>query len=254
MSYSIHSVSRSACGLVKPNNEDSFVLDRIICQPPANVADQALSTHSTRTLQWYAVFDGIGGGPFGEVASFAAAEALLTYGNSVRWMFPNGLRRLINQINKAVNEVTVGTNGGCTAAIAFVYGKRLVTVHAGDSRIYLFREKCLTRLTKDHKPDRLNRHSKENRHAISRYLGMQTSSEALCTISQAIELHEGDRVLVCSDGLTDMVKDTRIFQRLALHESLEAIADLLLEDALRSGGTDNITIVIAEVEGKNQFD
>lgn len=248
MSYRIRSVSRSDCGYVKPRNEDSFVLDRSICQPPVGTASQAMSAQSTRALQWYAVFDGISGGPFGEEASYAAAKALLTNGNRLRWRFPNGLQRLIKRINDAVCEVTVGRRGGCTAAIALIQGKRLLTVHAGDSRIYLFRDKRLTRLTNDHRPGRRSLLFDENPHAVYRYLGMQAACNALCTISEAIELRRGERILICSDGLTDRVKDAQIFHRLACTESLETIAELLAGDALHAGGADNITIVIAEVE------
>lgn len=245
MSYRISSVSRSDCGYVKLKNEDSFVLDRNICQHPATTTSQVLSVQSTHVLQWYAVFDGISGGSFGEEASYVAAKALLEYGNRLRWRFPNGIQHLLKRINTAVCEAIIGRRGGCTAAIAFIKGKQLLTVHAGDSRVYLFRDKCLTRLTKDHRMSQL---FNENPHAVFRYLGMQAACNEIYTISEAIELRRGDRILICSDGLTDMVKDSLIFRRLECTESLETIAGLLTEDALHSGGIDNITVVIAEVE------
>lgn len=256
MKYRVSSAAYSSQGKVRTNNEDSFVLFKKLCEPPEQTLSQSLSLESNSYFQWYGVFDGMGGEESGEIASFAAAEmfhqkgGMFCAGSAAR-QFP----RLVDKLNEAVVRKLNGADGGCTMAAAFICGKRLYAVHVGDSRVYLFRGKELTRLTSDHTPaDQVYYRGKGRKsqkivrrsHMLYRYLG-ETVRPVICDVSQAIRLCEGDRILICSDGLSDMVEDRRIFSRLCQMEPPDVTARMLHDDAMESGGIDNTTVLMIDI-------
>jgi len=124
--------------------------------------------------------------------------------------------------------------------------------HVGDSRIYRLREGLLEQLTEDHSPvfrlyrqgrlskDEIRRHPQKN--LIERSLGLSSSPEIDCF---SIELKEGDRYLLCTDGLSDSLSDEEIGR--ILGGGWDDIADDLVGAALLEGGLDNITVVVLEV-------
>ena len=241
----------SSAGRVRENNEDSFVLGRILCAPPQEKPEQSAEGEG-RGLQWYAVFDGMGGELYGERASYAAAQTLCREGWKLG--FGNGaqaLQKLARRMNGAVLQAVGGERGGCTMAVALLRGRTLYAAHAGDSRIYLYRGGALTCLTRDHTQQAMLRGKgggmgRLRSHVLMRYLGGEWVAGDVCEVSQS-ELCAGDRLLICSDGLTDMVEDAQILRRLAGEGGCRAAADALLADALERGGRDNVTIMLADV-------
>ena len=248
MGYGIRSCACTSAGRVRRNNEDSFVLNRMLCVPPEEQPEQTAQAQAGG-MQWYAVFDGMGGEAYGERASFAAAQLLHRQGWRLRFgPVPACIQKLAQQMNDAVCQA-VGTDmGGCTLALALIRGGRLYAAHAGDSRIYLFRENGLVRLTKDHTMVRRDRGKEHRSHMLLRYLGGSWGDGELCEVSgQGIRLKPGDRILICSDGLTDMVSDAGILRQLRVIQGTQECAQALLQDALAAGGRDNVTVVLADV-------
>ncbi len=227
--------ARSDVGLVRSNNEDSVYA-------------------GARLL---ALADGMGGHAAGEVASQLVIAALAHLDDDE----PGGdlLARLdaaVRAGNSAIAEhveLEPDLEGMGTTLTAILFaGNRLGLVHIGDSRGYLLRDGELTQITKDDtfvqtlvdegRITREEAHSHPQRSLIMRAL---TGHEVEPTLTMR-EVHTGDRYLLCSDGLSDPVSDETILEALKVPDVTDS-ADRLIELALRGGGPDNVTVVVADV-------
>ena len=227
--------ARSDRGLVRANNEDSVYA-------------------GARLL---ALADGMGGHAAGEVASQLVIAALAHLDDDE----PGG--DLLSQLNSAVHqgnsaiaahvEADPELEGMGTTLTAILFaGNRLGLVHVGDSRGYLLRGGELTQITKDDtfvqtlvdegRITAEEAHSHPQRSLIMRAL---TGHEVEPTLTVR-EAHVGDRYLLCSDGLSDPVSHDTILDALQIPDVNDS-ADRLIEMALRGGGPDNVTVVVADV-------
>jgi serine/threonine protein phosphatase PrpC len=227
--------ARSDRGLVRANNEDSVYA-------------------GARLL---ALADGMGGHAAGEVASQLVIAALAHLDEDE----PRG--DLLGQLNDAVHQGNAAIAGqvesdpeldgmGTTLTAILFAGNRLGLVHIGDSRGYLLRDGELTQITKDDtfvqtlvdegRITAEEAHSHPQRSLIMRAL---TGHEVEPTLIMR-EAFVGDRYLLCSDGLSDPVSFDTIQESLLIPD-VEASADRLIEMALRGGGPDNVTVVVADV-------
>ena len=235
MSLVLRYAARSDRGLVRANNEDSVYA-------------------GARLL---ALADGMGGHAAGEVASQLVIAALAHLDDDE----PGG--DLLSQLDSAVHEgnSTIAAHveadpqlegmGTTLTAILFA-GNRLGLVHVGDSRGYMLRDGELTQITKDDTfvqtlvdEGRITAdeaHSHPQRSLIMRAL---TGHEVEPTLTVR-EAHAGDRYLLCSDGLSDPVSFDTIHEALQIADVTDS-ADRLIEMALRGGGPDNVTVVVADV-------
>ncbi|HZU49145.1 MAG TPA: protein phosphatase 2C domain-containing protein [Mycobacterium sp.] len=235
MTLVLRYAARSDVGLVRSNNEDSVYA-------------------GARLL---ALADGMGGHAAGEVASQLAIAALAQLDDDE----PGGdllgkLYDAVQQGNSAIAaqvEMEPELEGMGTTLTAILFaGDRLGLVHIGDSRCYLLRDGELTQITRDDtfvqtlvdegriSPEEA--HSHPQRSLIMRAL---TGHEVEPTLTMR-EVRAGDRYLLCSDGLSDPVSDETILEALKIPDVSEA-ADRLIELALRGGGPDNVTVVVADV-------
>jgi protein phosphatase len=208
----------------------------------------------------FAVADGMGGHAGGEVASRTAIEALQQeFG---RHPSADGLADAVRQANLAVWERShedsdlrgMGTTLTAAALVATPQGDRLVMANVGDSRSYRLRDGALTQLSHDHSVaeelvDRGQLSEAEaaihpHRHILTRALGV--SSEVDPDVWEMAP-REGDRYLLCSDGLTNEVTETRIAKLLRTTSDPQEAADKLVQMALDNGGNDNITVVVLDV-------
>jgi len=209
-----------------------------------------------------ALADGMGGAASGEVASgiFAATVVeLLSLDPPYAVKEAEELvREAFLLANRRIRELaarrTEHKGMGCTGEIVLFTGDRYVVGHVGDSRVYLFRGGRLAQLTKDHSlvqeqidqgfltPEQARVNAL--RHVILRALGID---DALAVDLVAGKVREEDVFLLCSDGLTDMVGDLLIEERLASDLSLGEKADRLVRDACDAGGHDNVTVVLGLV-------
>lgn len=235
MTLTLRYAARSDRGLVRANNEDSVYA-------------------GARLL---ALADGMGGHAAGEVASQLVIAALAHLDDDE----PGGdllgkLERAVHDGNSAIAEQVdlhpdLDGMGTTLTAILFA-GDRLGMVHIGDSRGYLLRDGELTQITKDDtfvqtlvdegRITAEEAHSHPQRSLIMRAL---TGHEVEPTLIVR-ETREGDRYLLCSDGLSDPVSQDTILEALKVPDVAES-ADRLIELALRGGGPDNVTVVVADV-------
>ncbi|MGH3559159.1 MAG: PP2C family protein-serine/threonine phosphatase [Mycobacterium sp.] len=234
MSLVLRYAARSDVGLVRSNNEDSVYA-------------------GARLL---ALADGMGGHAAGEVASQLVIAALAHLDDDE----PGGdlLANLDAAVRAGNSEIAAQVEmepdlegmGTTLTAILFA-GNRLGLVHIGDSRGYMLRDGELTQITKDDtfvqtlvdegRISREEAHSHPQRSLIMRAL---TGHEVEPTLTMR-EVHTGDRYLLCSDGLSDPVSDETILDALKIPDVTDS-ADRLIELALRGGGPDNVTVVVAD--------
>ncbi len=216
-------------------------------------------------LPVFIVADGMGGHKAGEVASSIATETIkeMIYMNqeellSENFQIPKFINEALSEANKRVYEkssISEEYKGmGTTVTMAFIFKGELYIGHIGDSRAYLLRDNELLQLTQDHslvaelvrngsitEKDAIN-HPQKN--VITRALG--TDEEVKIDIFSR-EVLDGDVILLCSDGLTNMVSDEMIKEILLKSENIQDTCNLLIDTANDLGGLDNITAIIIEV-------
>jgi protein phosphatase len=238
----IESSARTDVGLRRSSNEDAFV----------SAAEHGI----------LALADGMGGAASGEVASGifvdTVRERMAGGPRSVPAEAEEFVRKTFLLANQRIRDLAAREpehrGMGCTGEMVVFTGDRYVVGHVGDSRVYLFREGRLRQVTKDHSfvqeqvdhgritPGQARVHP--YRHMILRAIGIHDPLDVDLASGKA---YPGDIFLLCSDGLSDMVGDPVIEERLASGLSLEEKADLLVRDACDAGGHDNVTVVLGLV-------
>lgn len=206
-----------------------------------------------------AVADGVGGAPAGELASELAISALSPLDEepepadplaALRDAFDTATARI--RAAAAADPARVGM--GTTVTAVLVYGHRIGLLHVGDSRCYLFRDAAVTRLTRD---DTLVQEMVERgllttvaaRDHPQRSLVTQVmQGQPIRPAGSAPAVRPGDRLLLCSDGLTDVLADDMIAEVLGRHAEPADCADELVALVHRGGAPDNVTVVIADVQ------
>ena len=206
----------------------------------------------------FAVADGMGGARAGEVASRLAAESFDTVQRGTE--SPEAyLRAIAKTANARIHRVSQSDKSrsgmGTTLTAALVEGDEVGFAHVGDSRAYLFRDGELKLLTSDHslveelrRQGRLTDEQAEDhpqRSIITRALGPEREVEVDTMTYRA---KPGDVYLLCSDGLTTMVKEDQIAETLRESPTLDEAANRLIASAKQAGGRDNITVVAFRVD------
>jgi protein phosphatase len=259
-------------GRVRPNNEDHFLTCRYgrHLEPlRTNLPAETLPSRFEETGYGMVVADGVGGSAAGEVASRLAIHILVNLVlHTPDWIlrleeegFAQEVRRRaaerVGQVNRALAAEAEGDPGlrgfGTTLTLAWSVGKDLFVAHLGDSRAYLLRQGTLHQLTRDHSlaqelADRglLSQQAVAThrlRHVLTRSLG--DHGKDFRPDVQQLVLEDGDCLLLCTDGLTDMVPDATIAAILGSGERAAEVCRRLLDQALEAGGKDNVTVVVA---------
>ncbi len=207
------------------------------------------------------VADGVGGAAAGEVASATTAfavtsTALARFGDPVEDVLRAGVAAARESVHLGVEREPARVGMASTLTALACDGRRCVLGHLGDSRAYLFRAGRLARVSVDHTPvqqllDAGNLSAEEARthpwrHVVLRYIGADAGVPVDDVELTTLDVVAGDRVLLCSDGLTDLVAESRVADVLRLQDP-HAAASVLTQAALSAGGTDNITCVVLDV-------
>jgi protein phosphatase len=259
-------------GKVRHNNEDCFLTVRferglhpLLTNLPADSLPARLSEGGHGLL----VADGIGGMAAGEVASHLAVSTLVDLVMSTPdWIMrldEHSRQRVLLRFAQRYHEIDTVlceraraepdlAGMGTTLTVAGSIGTELIVTHVGDSRAYLYRDDRLQQLTRDHTfaqaladlgtiaPEEVATHPR--RHILTRALGGGPGGWGEPDL-QRLTLQEGDGVLLCTDGLTEMVDDAGIAAILRGGGTSQEICQALVDAALDRGGKDNVTVVLA---------
>jgi len=257
----------SDMGRVRKNNEDNFVVCNLTTGEVGVVP--ALCEHSVGPFgSLFMVADGMGGEASGEVASQLAAttvpkrlyDNLNTLGSVSEPNFVILLREAIEYANQIIFQKAVADPAfhgmGTTTTASALFGRNLFIGQVGDSRCYLIRDKKITQLTRDQTflnylkdigaevpadPEKDSRKS-----ILTQAVG---SSETLDVKVTYTPVMQGDRILICSDGLYNMVPEADLLENAGRENPLAENCKALIEKANANGGTDNITVILAEFKG-----
>lgn len=268
VSYAAHSDP----GKVRPRNEDHYLVARVrrtLNVLAHNVPQGEMPESLGEDAYVMIVADGMGGMNAGDVASMLAISTGVKLADrSVKWGFKineKEARDLLARISAYFREIDRRITRkseadrrlfgmGTTMTLAYSVGIHLFLIHVGDSRAYLYRDGRLQQLTRDHtvaqaladageiSQDAVRKHARRN--ALTNYLGGHRGRVKADV--RWLQLRDGDRVLLCSDGLSDMVEDHEIAGCLAAKRAADAAVHELTRRALERGGKDNITVVMAD--------
>ncbi|MEA2276120.1 MAG: family protein phosphatase [Solirubrobacteraceae bacterium] len=207
----------------------------------------------------FAVADGMGGAQAGEVASHLAVEVLEQGLPDAGGSVEERLRARVQEANARINELgrvdDERAGMGTTLTAAYVGEDELSIVHVGDSRMYRLRDGTFERLTDDHTlveelvrsgkltPQEADQHPQ--RSIITRALGPEAGVQP---DTHTWPARDGDVYLICSDGLTSMVPETRVGELVQSASSLSSAGRALIDAANAAGGRDNITVVLFRLE------
>lgn len=235
-------------GLIRDINEDSYII----------------LPGSPNTPCVFIVADGMGGHNCGEMASSMAVEyisgEIRRVGSDICMLddIGNTIRKLVLDTNEAVYRMSLErpeTNGmGTTLTLAVITGKTVTVAHVGDSRLYLARRGDMRQVTEDHSyigelikigsltKEEAERHPRK--HVITRAIGTSLDLEVDII---TFEIESEDIILLCTDGLTNMVGDDKICGIIADNEPETACGELV-RAAMDGGGDDNITVIVIKIE------
>lgn len=237
----------SDIGKCRKNNEDAYYI----------------SAGDDPAENLYLVADGMGGLNAGEVASSSAIEAFLAHfwkemkhaeSEDVLDLLTGAMAVANLEVYKKSNSAREYAEMGTTLVAAAIREDKVYVAHVGDSRAYLFRKREMLPLTTDHsyvmELVKLGNITKEEaathpkRNVITRAVGIKESVEVDTNIHP---LKKGDMVLLCSDGLSGMLKDEEMAKILNKRTTLEKKAAILVEEANKKGGHDNISLILVEI-------
>jgi serine/threonine protein phosphatase PrpC len=262
-------------GRIRPANEDHFLIAELT--KAMRVSQTSLPGAKTQFGEehghLFLVADGMGGHQGGEYASALAVLAIQQFTlNTLRWFFESNrqeAQRVLAAFQTAIRDADVRVREeaadhaelkgmGTTVTMAYHLDAQLCVVHVGDSRAYLYRGNELHQLTRDHtvvadmvRSGVIQQEDAAHhrlRHVITNVVG---GDEAGVKVeAHAVEVRAGDRLLLCSDGLTEMVTDDAISATLRAELEPESACTKLVAQANEAGGRDNITVVIVRFDSE----
>ena len=261
----------SHVGLLRANNEDQFYIARMsraLETMSTSLAETEVPARAEEVNYAMVLADGMGGHAAGEVASRMAISMLI----SLVLELPNWILKVdddaAHEMEKRSRSIVrkVGAimfkeghdhaelrGMGSTLTIARSLGRDLLIIHVGDSRAYLLRAGKLNRLTRDHtyaqmlvdcgRLDACDLADSGVRHILTNALGGSTADVDVDV--DLLQLENGDRLMLCSDGLSDLVDDEAITKTLIAKPGSKEACEQLVQMALDAGGRDNVTVVVA---------
>ena len=228
--------AKSDVGQVREGNEDAYLVEAPL----------------------FVVADGMGGHLAGDVASSTAVEIISERSRTASTDDPETLAGLLREANTAIWEKSRADKSlrgmGTTCTLLSLDDQRAHIAHVGDSRAYLLRDGNLQQLTEDHtlvgrmvregrlRPEEAHHHPQ--RSIITRALGVDAEVNVDL---QTLALKPGDRLLLCSDGLSSMLDSDTIRRALESNVDAQGIAEQLVDMANGAGGDDNITVVVVDI-------
>lgn len=252
----------SDVGCVRSNNEDNYVLGRYMNVNSSDHSEVSVSfSDASGAWQFAGVFDGMGGGEMGELASRDTAAIFLEAFDRL-----NSLPSK-TEVDLCIRKAFLEANNriialqkeykifGTTGTVLCTNGVEFKIYHLGDSRAYLVRENELLQLTKDQTLAQMKLEvgmyreddpaAEADKHKLTEYIGRDWTRENIKPVeSRWIPIQAGDCVLLCSDGLYDMCENEEIASILCGNGNIEEKTAFLVQKAISEGGEDNITCLV----------
>lgn len=253
-------------GLIRDHNEDNFMVADLSVASGPLPGEQVLSGSVSDRGIAMAICDGMGGAAAGEVASQMAVDTLFQTlrGEGAAKDRDSFARRLVDSIEgagarifQAAKKDRTRRGMGTTATVAGLVDKVFFVGQVGDSRCYILRDGRLTLITKDQSlVNQLIEAGQLTEDEAQVFEHSNIILQALGTTEQVVvdltfvELRRGDRLLLCSDGLSGLVHDAAIETEMARIRSLPKLVDSLVDLANAAGGHDNITCIVVDFDGE----
>lgn len=259
----------SDCGRARTSNEDHYLVAEHAqaLRVYHSSLPQPKTQYSQERSYLFLVADGLGGHKAGELASALAVETVANFilqqmrhpgeeRTSVPSLLTQAFQRADARIFDEIHNTPESQGMGTTLTLAYTLGNDLFVAHAGDSRCYLFRHGGLRQLTEDHtvvtemvqqgllRQQEACKH--KYRHMLTNVLG--GPDRGVRVEIKHEEMEPGDMLVLCSDGLTDMLDDRVILEILETAPSPEVACGLLIEAANQKGGDDNVTAIVARFD------
>lgn len=246
-------------GKVREKNQDNLYFQgKVLKMRHTKAKSRILWRTSTKKAVCAGIFDGMGGEQWGEIASYLAAETLrnVMFEKKSGKIPKNILLEACKKANEQIYRKTLELHAeriGTTAAVIYMQYDRVWCCNVGDSRIYRLRDGKLLQLSADHVSQTdagssgLGEGRKKRKPGLTQHLGMKPEDAALLPYIVDERMETGDKYLICSDGLTDMVPLEEIAHILGKKATLQECNELLLNRALGYGGKDNITMMVFHV-------
>ena len=230
--------SATSTGLVREMNED-----RISVAGRRTMEGPAAEWRTGNARQYALIADGMGGHAKGEVASDLALTNLEAMHHLL--FDDEGIEVALRAANRAIYEAALSNRDfsgmGTTIVGVAIDGQRCHWFNVGDSRAYLVRDGKITQISKDHVP------SSRNDHSITQSLGGGRFFTEIFPSCGELAIIDDDRILLCTDGLSDLVQDTEIERIIASHEPTSAL-DRLITRCFELGAPDNISLALVRLE------
>ena len=212
-------------------------------------------------VNFYMLADGVGGNRSGEIASQSALDALEKFvrHNPPEWLEGRDevfryLRAAVRYVNQFIIKLSESkpqyTGMATTLAFAYIRDAEMFVANVGDSRVYLIHDGIIQQITDDHtyvndlvKMGAISReeaHTHARKNVITRAIGANANNEPDCF---CVPVEDGDRVLLCSDGLYDEVEDDSILETVSRFDDMMICAEDLVSLANNNGGNDNISVI-----------
>jgi len=252
MGYDIEYAAICSKGKVRDKNQDNlWCMGAFLDSANNGLIKPISSMANAKSLPAFAVFDGMGGEQHGEMAAHIAADAFNTaYNNSPKKDIESFLLETCMKMNGEICQYAETNNirsTGTTAAIV-MFGKNDIYIcNVGDSRVYQHTDKHLTQISRDHCA-----HGVVNRKApLTQNLGIPVTEFLIEPYLARGFYEDGDKYLICSDGLTDLVSEPDIAAIIEKNSDVTECAKALIQKALDMGGSDNITVILCDIHRRS---
>lgn len=269
----VHSFGMTDQGKVRSRNEDHFLVADLskTLQVRQTSLPQPTTRFSAERAYLYLVADGLGGHQAGEQASALAVDAIEGFVlNAFQWFYRlEGLegRKVRDEIKAALGRTDERLcdlasrrpelrGMATTMTLAYLFDNKLLVAHVGDSRCYLLRDGKLFQLTQDHTVtaelvrrgvlDAEQAQKHEYRNVITNAVG--GSEKGVDVETHQVDIKLGDLVMLCSDGLTEMVPIQTICDTLQAMADPRAACERLIALANQNGGKDNVTVIVVHCD------
>ena len=254
MFFTFEASCGSFIGNGRNKNEDNFYFDKRHLPMQNNGLKSPLKlTSTTKEQSFFAVFDGMGGEAYGEKASCVAAEIFTEEVKQLKELVVSGKEffyRACDKANKSINalERQLQVNSIGTTVAAFCFSQNEVTAcNVGDSKLFRIRDKKMIQISEDHTDEKiLASMGIEKKPVLLQYIGMNEAEMVLEPFISRGEIKSGDVYIACSDGVTDVLSLTEIYELVSVDAPWESVNQLLASVNIKNG-MDNATVVVVKI-------